>query len=291
MHLDQLEERIAGTDTETVLLSAAEANGHVAFSELAHAVDGDRARAAEAVDELRFLELLTNDERGGSVELNGRGRQLAAAMQRSLLSGPRRWDAVQRAIIDALLTKQPWQDLVVNGQPVAREELELAAGRLDEWGYVKQMRGDNTVYAMHLLPRGHEVPGLTGMIAQHHSGASSSHVDNSAHVNVRDSTVAGIQTGGSNNTMDVTQTVTLTTGEQAQVLKILAQVEAILRDADTDVEELGAAVATLTREASLPAPLKPTLRQRVLEAMVLAGATEGVDQVSHLLAQLLGLTS
>jgi hypothetical protein len=153
------------------------------------------------------------------------------------------------------------------------------------------MHGDNTVYAMHLLPRGHEVPGLTGLIADHHRGGNFSRVDNSNHVNVRDSTISGIQAGGSDNTMHVTQTVTLTAGEQTQVLTILGQIAAILREAKTDVDDLSALVAILTDEASAPAPPKPALRQRVIEAVVLAGATEGVDQVSHLLAQLLGLTS
>ena len=57
-------------------------------------------------------------------------------------------------------------------------------------------------------------------------------------------------------------------------------------------ETLGRRASPLSRRRHpSPAPLKPALRQRVLEAVVLAGATEGVDQVSHLLAQLLGLTS
>ena len=115
---------------------------------------------------------------------------------------------------------------------------------------VRQAAADDTcglcTTAMHLpsAPRGHEVPGLTGLNrATHRRGHCSSHVDEQR-PRERSATaaVAGIQTGADSKRhhRTITQTVTLTRQcalgrstrrEQAQVLKILAQVEAILRDA------------------------------------------------------------
>lgn len=290
MNDDFVRDQIRGSTQEDGLLFLLSQGGSASQESFGEAVGLDAFEAHQVVQELDRLGLVTAVD-FDSIPLSLRGKRIAEAVQLSRVNGPDRWDAVQRAVIGALLAKQSWQDLVVDGQPVTRAELELAAGRLDEWGYVKQKRGDNTVYAMHLLPRGHEVPGLTGLIADYHRGGNFSRVDNSNHVNVRDSTIAGIQAGGSDNTMHVTQTVTLTAGEQIQVLTILGQIAAILREAKTDVDDLSALLAILTDEASAPAPPKPALRQRVIEAVVLAGATDGVDQVSHLLAQLLGLTS
>lgn len=290
MNDDFVRDQIRGSTQEDGLLFLLSQGGSASQESFGRAVDLDAFEAHQVIQELDRLGLVTAVD-FDSIPLSLQGRRIAEAVQLSRVNGPDRWDAVQRALINALLAKRSWQDLVVDGQPVTLAELELAASRLDEWGYVKQLRGDNTVYAMHLLPRGHEVPGLTGLISDHHSGGHFSRVDNSNHVSVRGSTVAGIQTGGSGNTMHATQTITLTAGEQTQVLTILGQIAAILREAKTDVNDLGAVVATLTEEASAPAPPKPALRQRVIEAVVLAGATEGVDQVSHLLAQLLGVTS
>lgn len=290
MNDDSVRDQIRGSTQEEGLLFLLEEGGSASHESFEKAVHLDAFDAHQVIQDLDRLGLVTAVD-FDSIPLSLRGRRIAEAVLRSRDNGPDRWDAVQRAVVHALLAKQPWRDLVVNGQPVTTAELEFAAGRLEEWGYVKQMHGDNTVYAMHLLPRGNEVPGLTGLIAHRHQRANFSHVDNSNHVNVRDSTVGGVQAGGSGNTFQVTQTVTLTPNEQTQFLAILGQVAAILRETQADVADLDVAVTNLTDEASAPAPTKAALRQRVIEAVLVAGATEGVDQVAHLLAQLLGLAS
>ena len=116
-------------------------------------------------------------------------------------------------------------------------------------------------------------------------GPSFGDVTNTA--NFHGGNVAGVQVGGRDNVMHVVQNVTHE--ERAQVLAGVAEVRQMLDAAGVDSVDLSAALDAIHDEAAKPDANRPNLRERIVEGVAIAAATEGVGLALNGLAALLNV--
>lgn len=277
--LNNLMRDVRGTDIETVLLAV---RGH---KELA---DGELSPEAQygVKTWLNDRGLIHSESVAGDFSLTYDAQRLAEELHRSRSSGEGRKDLVTRAVAEVIEAGRDEQEVTeVNGVEVTERERQLALNRLEKWGRISVVRAwGNEVVRADALPALVEITDIRGLLRDHYEGQGIVDQRVSNTTNVTGGTVGGIQTGGSGNTMHVTQTIT--PSEQADVF---ARVSKILRELDCveGTEELRDAVEEIQEAAAQPDRSKPGLRQKVIEAMAVAGATQGVEEAIVLLSQLL----
>jgi hypothetical protein len=141
----QVANQLRGSFDEAMLLRINEQGGRVSRSRLEEFA-GDAAAASETAQQLEDLGVLVRTSMDGEVSLTAFGRRVAERIRESMLSGARRADAVQRALLSWLCdpqVKPQWvYDFVENGNPVAwgvpitKNEVSEAAELLIGRGYI-----------------------------------------------------------------------------------------------------------------------------------------------------------
>lgn len=292
MNDDEILREIRGSDAERLLLALVAATGPLGPSSAATALETDVRSALAADQRLEELGLVSPDKRAvHSIELTSRGRGVAARVSQSRTAGPDRWDAVERAVATSLIESKGWQVQEVEGVPVADHELQLAIQHLKQWRLVKaETQGDGTFYVVMPTNLIHEVPGIAGRLRDHFEGASS-YADNRNTTTIHGGTVGAVQTGGSHNTQNVSQTITITAPQQAEALGIVGALLGALDRADDDVDDLREAVEAIRDEVTTGEATKSSVKDMVMGALITAGASESGHLISQGLAQLLSVVS
>lgn len=278
--LNSLMRDVRGTDIETVLLAV---RGH---RELA---DDELSPETQygVKTWLKDRGLIHSESVAGDFSLTYDAQRLADELHRSRTSGEGRRDLVTRAIAEVIDAGGDEREAItVDGVEVTDRERQVVLDRLAKWDLISVVRswGEEIVRA-DARPALAEVTDIRGLLRDHYEergGVIDQRVSNTA--NVSGGNVSGFQVGGSGNTMHVTQTIT--PSEQAGVL---ARVSEILRELDDveGAEDLRGAVEEIQEAAAQPDQSKPGLRQKVIEAVAVAGATQGVEKATVLMSQLL----
>lgn len=280
MDLNPLIREAHGTHIEAVLLDV---RGHRPLA------DGQLPEEAlhSAKNWLDAHGLIRDENLASQFDLTYDGGRLADALHRSRTSGEGRRDVVTRAIAEVIDAGGDERDVaVVDGAEVTNRERQIVLDRLARWQLISVVRGwGEEILRADARPALAEVTDVQGLLKDHYEGRGGvvdQRVTNTTHVS--GGTVGGVQTGGSGNTMRVTQTITAT--EQADVF---ARVSEIQRELDRveGADELRDAVGEIQEAAAQPDQSKPGLRQKVVEAMAVAGATQSVEKATVLLSQLL----
>lgn len=271
---------IQGTYIETVLLAAGQ-----------HRPLADRQVSDEeqygAKNWLDDRGLIRDENLASEYTLTSEGQRLADALHRSRTSGEGRWDRVTRAIAEVVLAYGDEQSVtVVDGIEVSDSDRELVIDRLKKWGLieVEEALGYGVV-RVDPLPRLAEVFDVHGSLRDHYEGQRGlvdNRTTNTTHISGGNVGVA--MTGGSHNTAHVTQVIT--PADQARIFTKVAEILGALDNVE-DSDELRAKVEAIQEAATQPQMTKPGIKQKVIEAMAVAGVTQGVDQAVVLLSQLL----
>ncbi|PRY50926.1 hypothetical protein BCF74_1377 [Knoellia remsis] len=278
---------IRGSDEEKLLMALAAADGPFSPSSAAKALGTDERTALIADQRLEDLGLVSPDKRVAHViALTSRGRALAGSISRSRKAGPDRWDAVQRAIVRSVLSDTDDAVVSVDGVAVTEEERRLAVTKLEDWRLVKVLRGWGGT-ALRLLPqdRIYEVAGIDGLLADHYE-REAAYTDNRITTTFGDgSTVGGVQAGGTGNVQKVTQTVGAT--ERAQILFLVGS--ALAEVGPDGPAELREALNAIKEAAAPDKPQRDSLRDKIAQGVVVAGAVDASQTVLQTLAAMLGL--
>ncbi len=299
MNNDHIRAQIRGTATEDGLLATFDAGEQAHVSTIEAAIPGgnafDASRVAQTLRDLGLAEQWSS--LAGEVTLTHNGRVLAQKIKQSRLNGPERWDAVERAIIADLIERRmrnanDWGVLTVDGKDVDDAERANAMQRLSDWGYltgVSVAEADGFV-RIDVTPKAAQVAGIDGFLEDHHNagGGSSHHFSNSTTFG-DGNTIGAVQTGGQGNTAKVLQNIT--TDLRAQVL---AEVGGLLRSldkADGDTTDLRASVEAVRDEAASDEATRTSLKDRVVNALVVAGASESGHLITQGLAHVLGVVT
>ncbi|HMM94396.1 hypothetical protein [Phycicoccus sp.] len=294
MHFDAIRTEIRGTTSEDGLLFLYEAGGESSHTDFAAALGVREHQAVEVQRHLDRLGVIGEESDNESLCLNLRGTHVAESVVRSRASGPDRRDAVQRAFLQWLADGvEPGRPVDFHGQPTATafgtaftvEEIKHAAQFLLDHGLIQGFQS----------MAGLQGPTMTyeGGYALHHSGlivdflkrGGSTTYDNSNTTHIGDgNTIGGIQTGGHDNTL----TVNLSVAQRAQVLGLVGGLLRTLDEAGVDAADLRTAVEAIQKEAASEGATPGSLKKRIFQALVLAGASEAGHLISQGLAQLLG---
>ncbi|MGO1568542.1 MAG: hypothetical protein ACTHXC_10975 [Brachybacterium sp.] len=278
MDLNPLIREVRGSYIAAVLLDRA---GHRPLA------DGELSPAAvhSAKRWLDDNKLILGESLAGDFDLTYDAEQLADALQKDRTSGEGRWDAVTRAVAEAIEAGQRYPEVdTVDGAEVTDRELQVGLERLARWELIDVVGDGGRILRADARPALVEVSGVRGLLKDHYEGGQGPGHRVSNTTNISGGTVGGVQTGGSANAMHVTQTITPV--EQADILAKVTNVIDTLAGVE-GVEELRAAIDDIRDTAAEPAPSKPALKDKVIEALAIAGATRGVEQVIAPLAQLL----
>lgn len=298
MHDDHIRVEIRGTEAEAVLLAAEGGGGQIPHSKVIAAVGGHEWAASDASATLRRLGLASEEQSlAHETTLTSQGRRVAQAVRRARHNGPDRWDAVERAIMADLIRNKrrsadDWGAASVDGQDVTDDERTNAMQRLAEWGYLTGIGGWQTsgFARIDATPKAAQVAGIIGLLAdQHRSGGGSSYHYGDTTTLGNNNTVGVLQTGGHGNTQTVTQTIDVE--ERAQVLQLVRPLLAALDTADGDTTELRGAVQAITEEVVSDDATRASLKNRVVQALVVAGASESGHLITQGLAHLLGVVT
>lgn len=258
----------------------------------------DEVAAMQAWTELRQLGLEYQLEQSlaGGYTLTEKGIRIARSIRTSRASGAERWNAVERAIAQTLIKEgrinAPFTDEIgdVDGTPVTEIEAHNAIIKLERWGMVNVIRADQGIVVVHSDDPLHQVPGIDGLLTGHFEGRTGATYNNSTNTTWGDdNTVGAFQAGGQNNTQNATGAISIDT--QAQVLTRVGALLRTLDEADTDVDDLRAAVEAVKDEAVRDGATKLSLKDRVVQALLVAGGSEAGNLIAQGLAQLLGVVS
>lgn len=278
---------IRGSDEERLLLALEAADGPLGPSSAATAIGTDERTALLADQRLEHLGLVSPDKRAVHViALTSRGHAVAARIRQSRMTGPERWDAVQRAIVRAVLSDADDEVSDVDGAPVTEEERRLAITKLEDWRLVNVTRESGGMPIL-LIPqdRIYEVAGIDGLLADHYE-RKTAHADNRITTTFGDgNTVGGVQAGGVGNVQNVTQTVG--PSERAQILALVAS--ALAEVGDDGPVALRQALDAIKDEAAQDQPHRESLKSKIVQGVVVAGASAASQTVLQSLAQMLGI--
>lgn len=290
MDIPSIIRRLRGTDEEILLLATHEAGGET-DPQTVMGTDHNDPSPSRAADALRSLGLAEGEPSlAGEVHLTRLGRRVAEMVMQSRTRGEDRWDAVTKAVAARVIEgpTHDWRVPMVDDVQVTEDELTVAIDRLKRWGCLQSIeRWQGGIARALPLDRIHEVPGVVGPLKDHFEGAGISSVDNSVHnsSHIVNSTVGGVQTGGSGNTQHVAQTISMEDRVHvlASVGKILAEIPV-----NEDTQALREQVTSILDEAGRNETTSSQIKDRVVLAIATAGATKGVDLALNGLAQLLG---
>lgn len=284
MNDDELVRYLRGTGAEVVLLAAV-ASGPVS-DHIVSASNGDEHSLFEAARELDRLGLARVDNRasGPLVQANEKGTRVARRIQKSHEVGEERWDAVVRAMAEALLSgsASPWLIEEVDGRPVEHGERQIAIKRLHKWECAQMgVNAAGGVTWMNPLPNIYLIQGINGLLRDEFEGRGGS-LDQSTHATTNvQGDVGAVQTGGMGNV----QTVTITVNERSEILARIQHVrDAMGPDAAPELVE---AVDAIEAEATSNRASKASIGDRVQDAMLAAAASQATTAVFQALTTLL----
>lgn len=273
--------------------------GQASYAQVAAAVGGETA-ASIASEELANMGLIYKDRSLASeITLSDDGKAVAEAIAASRISGSDRRAEVQKAFLrwlaDGATPGEPadfvGSELATSRQiPFTKDEVQQAAEALAEWGLIRAFKAmGHPVLRPSITIDGREAADdprtPREFIAQ---GGSITYNTNTTTIG-NGSTVGGVQTGGQGNRQQISQRID--SSDQAQVLAIVGGLLSALDKADADTTDLRRAVEDIKAEAAGDSPTRDGLKARVVQALVIAGASESGHLVLQGLAQLLGLTS
>ncbi len=295
---------LRGSFHESVLLEINEHGGGMDHEDL-EAFTGGARESAEALEALHGQGLVeTPDYEGG--RLTPFGTRTANLIKRSLLSGPRRADAVQRAVLSWLTGHSPagsvssveefvgQSDAIASGQPITEVEVHQAAELLRDRGYIKalatfagsqflrpEITADGRAALMSdVLISEYGTPNAT-MISNDYSNRVS--FGNQANA-------GGVIVGGQGHHQNVVQTIgpAKRTELAEKVSDLLSLVEQ-LPEGTEGADQLRGVLQELSGEVSLPEPRQPVVQEAVVKAIGAAANLLGTavgQQLLEGLAQL-----
>lgn len=203
-------------------------------------------------------------------------------------TGAKRRDAVQRAIVSAILSRpsQDWKVRVVEGIPTTDAELGAAVLKLEQWKVVRAARTACSVLPMGLIPldAAFLVETIDTRLEEYFEPRDGSYTDNRVTAHFGDgNTVGGVQvTGGQGNSAQ--QSVQIGSIEQAKVRDLA---HAALATLDDDAPQaLRDALTEVRSEAEKAQPNRQRLTDVVLQAFTVAVASEAAQQTLDYLGQI-----
>lgn len=286
MNNDDIIREIRGTDAQRMLLALDAADQPLGPMAAGEAIGVDHRAAVAAGTVLADLKLV-GGERSAARELtlNSQGLAVAARIRQSLASGPERWDAVQRAIVKAVLSEEDDDVAEVDGIPVTEPERLLVIAKLEEWKLVKVTRESGGM-PIALFPRDliYEVQGIEGLLRDHYE-RNGSVTDNRNTTNIHGSTVGAVQTGGHGNVASGNEAVGAS--ERSQILLLAGQAASAL-DAEAPAS-LREAIEEIREAAAQPEVEKQGLRSKIGHALYTSGVSGATGAVTRYLLDMAAL--
>ncbi len=264
---------------EHVELVLLEARGHREFDE----DDISNEARQNAKGWLRDHDLITHERYSGNFDLSYDGQILADKLHESRTNGERRWDLVMREILAALDTNRPLESVAeVDGAAVTDKEREVIYNRLERWGLAELHRDwGNEVVQVVPKPALAEALGVTGSLKDHFEGQAYLDQRVSNQTNISGGIVGGTMTGGSNNTMQIQQTITPleAAGIKARVDEILQHLEDV-----EGAEELARIVQGVREEVDKPEATKSSVKAKATKAISLISDLSSIVQTAPVIA-------
>ena len=276
---------------EAVLLQINEDGGHVSRERLVEIAGGDEA-ASQVEQELAGLQLAQRNSLGADVKLTPFGQRVADRIRDSMLSGARRADAVQRAILTWLNEQevQPTElsdflgteDAVVSGVPVTHGEVNEAGQLLQDRRFIQTVPVEELEVGLNprITPDGRAALHADVMISDYgRSNPTAISYDYSSKVIFGDHAIAGgVISGGQSNTQHIQQII----GEDvrsdlAAQLASLIKVAEELPDDTPGVVEVRQALATLSDEVKKPEADRGVLKELALKTFTAAASAAGTS--------------
>lgn len=281
------------------LLAVHAEDGRAPYQTVMDAVNGDRSDAAQVVRRMRETELTEGGPKMSfQVNLTGRGKRVAQAVQKSRASGEARVNKVHLAMLEWLAGGgSPAEVLEFVGQsgataygvPFTPDEVQDSSDYLteenfikssDAWGISSGIRPEITSKGKRALNADVPLTQFTQVV----SGPSQSY-DYSNRTTVTADTVGAVQTGGSENVQSVT--LDISTDQRDQITR---EVSDILRQLDEagveESEPLRGALQAVKSEAETGT--KDSLKDKIVAAMASAVGSETTKFALQSLALMAG---
>jgi len=182
--------------------------------------------ASQVIDDLRTAGLADDDQRATiQLTLNRRGRRKAQEIQQSRVSGIDRQDAVQGELLRWLSTRSGRASLdeyftddggSAFGVDFELDELEAAAQYLKTLGHVDYLGSSGKeILLLWLTPQGRRAAADGRPVSEQTGGLTGTfYNDHSIQTNITNSTVAGVQVGGSGNSQTAKLTMPSDTAQK-----------------------------------------------------------------------------
>ena len=291
MNEARVADELRGSYAEKVLLYINDQGGHV-DRDLLVEFTGDPQAASEMVQELEDLGLAKINSMAADVKLTSSGQRVADRIQKSVRSGPRRLDDVQRAVLARLdgiddgsapdvysFLDAPEDELEV---PMTSQELRDAVELLMADGHIEGRAIGGAIHA-YIRPLGRAALRSGEPISQF--GTSNHTTYQSHNVTFGDNAqVGGVMSGGQHNVQIVEQS--MTPDVKADVASRLAHLTSLARElGDTPgAAEVLDALAVMDSEIVKPEP-KPGVFKRAASGALIAGAKAAATSAGPRLIQ------
>jgi hypothetical protein len=284
MYEVQLAEHLRESLAEVVLLRISQEGGEVNREELEEIAGGPQA-GLEAVHVLQGFSLsAVNDSITGEVTLTDLGRRVAARIQSSMVSGSRRADAVQRAILSWLKDHEGEpatvlafvgnDEAVAWGVPFTEREVNEATEFLIQREYIRAFSTDQLGgIRPRITPDGRAA--LRSGLPISEYGGSSNHTTYDNHSNVTigpQAQIAAFQAGGHGNVQIAEQYIGADL--QADLRGRLAELTTLARDLgdESGAEEVRQTLAEMS-DVIDHGETKPSVLRGMAQKALLAGVT------------------
>lgn len=296
MNESQTAAALRGSFFESVLLEVNERGGSVSMGDL-DLFTGGAAETSEAVAELRRERLVAADSDYDYARLTPFGSRTAALIRQSMVSGARRADMVQRAVLAWLNGKsiEPTgldeflvqRESVLAGQQTTPQEVSEAAELLTARGFISGTETFGGFTRPFITADGRAA--LMSDVAISEYGMANATVvtnDYSSKINFDRSNVAGVISGGQGHTQNVVQTigVAATAALRTKVAELTELAAGLPQNQQTTA--LTGVLQTLADEVASEAPRRSVVQETLLKSLAAAATAAGTEVGHHLLVSL-----
>lgn len=297
MNESQTAAALRGSFLESVLLEINERGGSMLLEDF-DLLAGGTEQTSEAMTELRRENLVAADSDYDEVRLTPFGSRTAALIRTSMLSGARRADMVQRAVLTWLNGKsiepssldefmvQP--EALLTGHQTTPREVHEAGELLVVRGFVAVLATGEATWLRPSITADGRAALMSDVMITEYGMANATVVTNdySSKIHFNHSSVAGVISGGQSHTQNVVQTISATqTAALRTKVAELTEIAASLPD-DEQGTTLKGTLQTLRDEVAGDAPRESTVKDLLFKALGAAAVASGTQAGQQLLAGL-----
>lgn len=305
MNEAQAEDQLRGSLDESLLIYINEQGGQVSRTDADSFTEDERA-TAESVATLRQMGLVNKDPSlAAEMTLTAFGERTARRIRQSMLSGQRRADAVQRAVLRWLdnSTSEPvgigefvgHENAASSGVEFSLDEINHAAELLKDRGYMSYIAAHGSEYLRPSITSDGRAALLSDVLISEYGKPQATSISNdySSKITFRDqAVVGGVISGGQGNTQYVNQVMNQAS-ISAKVAELIDLVDGLPEDAPGRAE-LQPSLIEIQSEAAKSQSRGEIIKDLVLKAVgvatVVVGA-EGGHQILKGLTELAQLVS